>query len=385
MKIRIGSMILPTLAVILLVFSIIQVVLAQQKPPQPQPPIEPAQTIFGKTVAGSGIVEARTENISIGAALPGMVLEIYVPVEAVGQSVKKGQMLCKVDDRQLQAQLKLQMVNLDGAQAQLKLQQANLEAARAQLAKLRAQPRKEEVPPLEAALDAAEFSFKVQEDTAKRNNELYPQNAIPGKDWLQSQYLAKLAHHQRLQAKANLELLKAGAWKYDLDIAQANVEVAEAQVALAKKANIEVAEAQVNQTRTDIERSIIRATIDGEVLQVNIRPGEYVGAPPSQAVYVLGSIKPLNIRVDIDEHDIPRAYPWFKKGVKVVCNPRGDTSQKIPLVFDRVEPYVIPKKSLTGDNTERVDTRVLQVIYRVDRDDPALYVGMQVDVFLDAE
>ena len=53
--------------------------------------------------------------------------------------------------------------------------------------------------------------------------------------------------------------------------------------------------------------------------------------------------------------------------------------------FMRVEPYVMPKKSLTGDNTERVDTRVLQVIYRVGRDEPGLFVGMQVDVFLSAE
>ena len=56
-----------------------------------------------------------------------------------------------------------------------------------------------------------------------------------------------------------------------------------------------------------------------------------------------------------------------------------------PLQFVRVEPYVIPKKSLTGDNTERVDTRVLQVIYRVEDANPALFVGMQMDVFLDGD
>ena len=50
----------------------------------------------------------------------------------------------------------------------------------------------------------------------------------------------------------------------------------------------------------------------------------------------------------------------------------------------RIEPYVIPKKSLTGDNTERVDTRVLQVIYAVDGGDKRLFVGQQVDVFVDA-
>ena len=172
------------------------------------------------------------------------------------------------------------------------------------------------------------------------------------------------------QADANLKLLKAGAWEYDLKIA---------------RANIRLAEAQVKQIQADIDRSLVKAPVDGKVLQVNVRPGEYVGAPPSQALVVLGSVAKLHVRVDIDEHDIPRAYPLFKGGVPAVASPRGDPSQKIPLAFVRVEPDAIPKKSLTGDNTERVDTRVLQVIYRVDRDEPGLYVGMQVDVFLNGD
>ena len=48
----------------------------------------------------------------------------------------------------------------------------------------------------------------------------------------------------------------------------------------------------------------------------------------------------------------------------------------------RVEPYVVPKKSLTGDNTERVDTRVLQVIYALVSADRRVYVGQQLDVFV---
>ena len=50
----------------------------------------------------------------------------------------------------------------------------------------------------------------------------------------------------------------------------------------------------------------------------------------------------------------------------------------------RIEPYVVPKKSLTGDNTERVDTRVLQVIYAIDTTGKRLFVGQQLDVFIDA-
>jgi len=236
--------------------------------------------------------------------------------------------------------------------------------------KLLKQPRKEEVPPLEAALEAADFNYKVQSDTARRNKELYPQNAVPEKDYLQSLLLAEQARRQKIQAEAQLLLLKAGAWDFDINIAQANVAVAKAQV---------------EQIRTDLERLIVRSPIDGKVLQVNVRIGEYVGTPPTQALYVIGSDRPFNIRVDIDEHDIQRAYLLFKKGLKADASPRGDPSMKFPLSFVRVEPYAIPKKSLTGDNTERVDTRVLQVIYQVEGEARALYVGMQVDVFLEAE
>jgi hypothetical protein len=50
-----------------------------------------------------------------------------------------------------------------------------------------------------------------------------------------------------------------------------------------------------------------------------------------------------------------------------------------------VEPFVVPKKSLTGDSTERVDTRVLQVIYRIDDKNVPVFVGQQMDVFIDAD
>ncbi len=64
---------------------------------------------------------------------------------------------------------------------------------------------------------------------------------------------------------------------------------------------------------------------------------------------------------------------------------RGDPRQKFELRFVRVEPYVVPKKSLTGDNSERVDTRVLQVIYAVEGSGLPLYVGQQVDVYISGQ
>ena len=117
------------------------------------------------------------------------------------------------------------------------------------------------------------------------------------------------------------------------------------------------------------------------MLQVNVRPGEFVATSQGQALIVLGHVGKLHVRVDIDENDIGR----FAPGVGGVSWPRGNPDRKYALTFVRVEPYVIPKKSLTGGNTERVDTRVLQVIYAIDGPDVPLYVGQQLDVSLNTE
>ena len=73
-------------------------------------------------------------------------------------------------------------------------------------------------------------------------------------------------------------------------------------------------------------------------------------------------------------------------GAKATAFPRNNTSLAIPLKFSYIEPYVIPKRSLTGASQERVDTRVLQVIYQVEQPlEFPLYIGQQVDVFIDLE
>jgi hypothetical protein len=63
---------------------------------------------------------------------------------------------------------------------------------------------------------------------------------------------------------------------------------------------------------------------------------------------------------------------------------KGRRDVEMPLRFVRVEPFIVPKKSLTGESSEHVDTRVLQIIYRFDRPKGVgVYVGQQMDVFLD--
>jgi HlyD family secretion protein len=84
--------------------------------------------------------------------------------------------------------------------------------------------------------------------------------------------------------------------------------------------------------------------------------------------------------VDVEEHEAWRVRPEAGATAAV----RGNANLETPLTFVRFEPFVVPKKSLTGDSTERVDTRVLQVIYRIEDQNVPLFVGQQMDVFIDA-
>jgi len=162
-----------------------------------------------------------------------------------------------------------------------------------------------------------------------------------------------------------LKLLRKGAWKPDLLVAEAQVKQAAAQV---------------KQTVTELSRLEVTSPVAGRVLQKNVRPGEYVGIPPGQALMVVGDIRTLHVRMDVDENDISR----FNKNSPGKAITRGANKREVSLKFVRVEPYVVPKKTLTGAGTERVDTRVLHVIYAIETRDPNLYVGQQVDVYLDA-
>ena len=99
----------------------------------------------------------------------------------------------------------------------------------------------------------------------------------------------------------------------------------------------------------------------------------------AQPLILMGATSQLNVRADVDEQDAWRV----KRGASAVASVRGDSNHRYGLHFVRFEPYVIPKKNLTGDSTERVDTRVLQVIYRVENDALPLFVGQQMDIFIE--
>jgi len=144
------------------------------------------------------------------------------------------------------------------------------------------------------------------------------------------------------------------------------------------EADIRAAQAIADQAQVELDVLTIRAPREGTILQVNVRSGEFAETKPNEPMMILGEVDRLQIRADVDEQNAP----LVQTNQPVVAFLKGSTQNPLPLRFVRIEPYVIPKKSLTGDSAERVDTRVLQIIYELDHAPVPLYVGQQVDVFI---
>ena len=95
----------------------------------------------------------------------------------------------------------------------------------------------------------------------------------------------------------------------DLSKRRFAVQLADARLKAAA-ADVANAEAQVKETETNLERLTVRAPVDGQILQVNIRLGEYAATGVlSTPLMVMGRVDRLNVRVDIDENDAWRFRP----------------------------------------------------------------------------
>jgi len=148
-----------------------------------------------------------------------------------------------------------------------------------------------------------------------------------------------------------------------------------------RKAELNLAEEDVARLKLDKGFYTVKARMAGVILKVDLQPGQYMPADTSsQPPMVLGGGSQWNLRVDINEQDAWR----FRPDTDAVAYLRGHPDLKIKLHYAYTEPYVTPKLALTGVSTERTDTRILQIVYRIEPTDISLYVGQQLDVFIQA-
>lgn len=297
-------------------------------------------------ISAVGIVEASTGNINIGSPVNRVVAKIEVKV---GQKVKEGDVLFRLESNDLQA-------DLTG-------RRADYENAEANLNKLLALPRKEDIDSAHAQLKVASAVLEEAKGQYQRIVGL-SKGALSDEEIRRRHSAFEQSEARYNEAQANVAKTQSGAWAPDLEIA---------------KWKVKQSEAVLQRAEADLERTIIRAPTDATILQIKIHEGEFPPSDSSRPPMVIGNIDTMHLRVSINQYDAS----YFDTKAPAVAYVQGNSDISFPLYFVHLEPFFVTKQNLNNSITEKVDTRVLQAIYCFEEGENRVFVGQQMDVFID--
>lgn len=348
-----------------LLLALVSAFLAGQQPTALPPAYNPAANPYAKGIYANGIIEsvqAQGENINIYPEVTGPITQVLV---AEGAKVHKGDLLLTIDE--------------SVQRATAEQQQSQAEAARAMLEELKAEPRRETLAVSKAQVDNALATLKnAQDQLAKQERSYAIESKSVSRDALDNARNAeKIAATNLKVIEQQYALTKAGAWVYDIRNQERQY------VALSKAYAASAAL---------LAKYSIRAPTDGVVRRVEAAVGSYVSPQGAFDSYT-GGMAPLivmstpddnlQVRVYVDEILIHRLADPGKISAEMFI--RG-TDTHVPLTFTRIQPYVSPKIELSDARQERVDLRVLPVIFRFASPKALnLYPGQLVDVYVSAK
>jgi HlyD family secretion protein len=403
-----GRLILPAIALGAIIFAVATI--SPKDNPTNTLPAQPATAPegAGSIVAALGVVEPSSETIGVATELSGVVREIFVKP---GDLVAAGAPLFRLDGRALSASLEAQIASADQARAnsaasasRIPSLQANVATAAAGIAQAQAaletaqgqvQQAQGRLANSRAAAEVARLAFADAQARFALFQNISDPRAISTDERDRARFAmerAKAAYDQTLasvqEASGGVSVAQGGVADALARVASARSTSQSAQASVtegrdsakAAQAGSAQANAQARVVATDLDRLVVRAPIAGQVLRMNIRPGEFASAGPlTNPLIAMGAVDPLHVRVQIDEEDAAR----ISAGAPAEATLRGDATTRIPLTFVRFEPQAIPKTNLNGGG-ERIDTRVVEAIYAFNRGDLSAFVGQQMDVFVTA-
>jgi multidrug efflux pump subunit AcrA (membrane-fusion protein) len=264
-----------------------------------------ARRTLSSNVQATGLVRARTgAEVKVGARISGRVERLFANV---GDRVKQGAPIARLDDRDLRAR---------AARAA-----ADLAAAKAQLALVRRGARPEEIAEVAATLAQAEAEERLAETQARRSGALVEKGFVGQEDADRTQRDLAVAQAKSAGARSRLELARRRFVDEDVAVAEARVQQAEASLA----------EAQAL-----VSFATLTAPIDGVIAQVSTQAGETVSAGMAAPTFVtLIDLERLEVAVYVDEVDIGRVRVGQKATFTVDAFPGEEFAGTVTAIYPR--------------------------------------------------
>jgi HlyD family secretion protein len=297
-------------------------------------------------VVAPGRVEPISEEVEIGTEISGRVEAVLV---REGNGVQRGQVLAVLQPREYEAQLIASKARLSQAQAEL---QRLINGA-----------RQEERREVWAAVEQTDAVLHNAQIEVQRRQMLLRRGYIAREEVDRAQRDLRVARARFHEAQERYAFVTAAAREDE----RARVQAA-----------VAIAQAQVYEAQARLDKTLIRSPLNGTVLRRHVHSGEVVSPEiPRTPMFVVADTTKLCVRADIDETDIGKLQVGLKAYVMAAAY--GDTK-----FWGRVVRIgqVLGKKNLyTDEPTERVDTKILETLIELDRDQ-LLVPGLRVDVFI---
>jgi len=298
-------------------------------PAAPLPPEDEPDVLF----SAPGVTEPKSRTIQIFSEVAGTIRAVHV---SAGDRVVKDQVLAEISND-------IQKANVD-------LARAVLERAQADLTRLRNGARPQERAIAKAQVDETEAALRMAEFEWQRVQKMTKQNATSAKEVADAQHTLSLTRARFDAARKRWELSEAPPRTEDVARAEAAVREARAQLATAGSV---------------LEKTHIRSPIDGIVLYRFREPGEAVFIDKPVPILTVGDRSRLHVRVDVDELDIARV----SVGQHVYATAPAFDGRRFTGRVVHIEPTLGPKNFRTNRPTEKLDTRIQEVVVALDNAD----------------
>lgn len=309
-------------------------------------PVSPSET-RGAVVAGPGRVEALSEEVRVSAQIGGRLQAVLVDES---DRVTAGQVLAIVENADYRARVA-------SAEASLRLREAD---ARRVHNGAREQERRDAA----AVFREAEAVLENTNADVRRKRELFREAVISRAELDKAEEQIRVAQARVDSARERSGVLEAGSREEDL--AKADADVALARAALAE-------------ARAVLEKTFVRAPLDGVVLRRHRKAGESVSTQFDSPVVTIADRSRVRVRVDVDEADVAK----LRDGQSAYVTADAFGAQRFAGTVIRVGQILGKKNIRTDEPAERVDTKVLETLIEL-QNGGRLPLGLRVQAFIDA-